>query len=356
MSLPSSLYAAVARRRRDWYDRHPEARRRLARPVVSIGNLRVGGTGKTPMVAWLARELVAAGERPSILTRGYARRDPVDGVVVASDGTRVLAPVARTGDEPQMLARALAGVPVLVGPDRYLAGRLAESRFGCTMHLLDDGFQHLRLDRDVDLLMVGVRDLREAVLPTGRLREALEAAVRADALCVSQATEDEARQVASSLGVARAFRVNRRLGAPGLIGAAAPRQEVIREGRRVLAVAGIAEPQQFFNALRSDGWDVGGELAFRDHHAYSTADLDRISARARVVGADLVLTTEKDAVRLAASDTRSGRASALPFPLAVVPLVLDVEAGREMMEWLRSRLAAARVAGGPKPSRYDSQR
>ncbi len=367
-SLASDAYAAVARARRRWYDRHPDARRRLARPVVSVGNLRVGGTGKTPMVAWLARELAAAGERPAILTRGYARTDPADGVVVASDGTQVLAPVERTGDEPQMLARTLTGVAVLVGSDRYLAGRLAESRLGCTVHLLDDGFQHLPLRREVDVLMMAPRDLEDSVLPGGRLRESLDAAAQADAVCVSDATDAQARQVASRLHVRRAFRIVRRLGVPRCVGAQGeagggersgralalpmPRTEgfgttgphVVRDGRRVLAVAGIAEPQRFFGALRADGWSLAGELAFPDHHVYGRRDIDRIAAHARAVGADVVMTTEKDAVRLTAY---VGAGLSRPdLPLAVVPLVLDVEPGREMMEWLLARLEAARVREG----------
>src|SRR5687768_14277849 len=162
--------------RRAWYARHPEARRRLSSPVISVGNLAVGGSGKTPVVAMLARWLVSRGERPAILTRGYGRRHAADGVLVVSDRDRVIEPVARSGDEPQMLARALAGVPVLVSSNRYLAGRLAEGRFDCTVHLLDDGFQHFALERDVDLLLVSRDDLDDTVLPGGRLREPLEAA------------------------------------------------------------------------------------------------------------------------------------------------------------------------------------
>ena len=135
----------------------PSRRRRLSQPVVSVGNLRVGGSGKTPIVAHIARLLLERGERPAILTRGYARRCRPDGVTVVSDGTTILAGIESAGDEPLMLARALPGVPVLVGANRYLSGRLAEERFGATVHLLDDGFQHLELARDVDLLLVSRR-------------------------------------------------------------------------------------------------------------------------------------------------------------------------------------------------------
>ena len=130
LNWASRPYAAIARARRAWHARHPQASRRLRRPVVSVGNVAVGGRGKTPVVASLARLLLEAGERPSILSRGYARRRPEDGVTVVSDGCRVLADIDRAGDEPLMLARALPSVPVLVGADRYVGGVLAERRFG----------------------------------------------------------------------------------------------------------------------------------------------------------------------------------------------------------------------------------
>ncbi|MGE5361104.1 MAG: tetraacyldisaccharide 4'-kinase, partial [Bacteroidales bacterium] len=177
----STLYAAVTTARRRRFDRHPERVRRLGQPVVSIGNIAVGGSGKTPAVAHIARLLLAAGERPAILTRGYRRRDRTEGVVVVSDGTRIRADVARAGDEPMMLARALAGVGVFVGADRYLSGLLAEGHFGATVHLLDDGFQHVQLARDVDIVLVRPGDFTDRVMPAGRLRESPSVLSRADA-------------------------------------------------------------------------------------------------------------------------------------------------------------------------------
>ena len=140
MNALSAIYGRVAQFRRSWYERDPSRRRRLARPVISVGNLVVGGAGKTPIVAAVARVLQQAGHRPAILSRGYGRRRRADGVVVVSDGVRVLVPAAESGDEPQMLARSLSGVPVLVAADRYLAGRLAEAQFQASVLLLDDGF------------------------------------------------------------------------------------------------------------------------------------------------------------------------------------------------------------------------
>ena len=173
--------------------------------------MTAGGSGKSPLTMAVARLLRERGERPTILSRGYKRRNFLDGVVVVSDAERVLQPVEVSGDEPQMLARALPGVPVLVSPDRFLAGRLAERRFGATVHLLDDGYQHLLLARDVDLVLVSPDDVHEQVLPMGRLREPIEAARGADALLV-RGSEDEARVVGERLTHERVFSVVTRFG------------------------------------------------------------------------------------------------------------------------------------------------
>ena len=151
--------------------------------MISVGNLAVGGRAKTPIAALVAAALRDAGERPAILSRGYARRRPDDGVVVVRDPQGIRADLDRSGDEPLMLARQLDGVAVLVSSSRFLAGRLAETQFGCTVHVLDDGFQHFDLRRTADLLIVAQEDLdRPMTLPSGRLREPLDAAKAADAL------------------------------------------------------------------------------------------------------------------------------------------------------------------------------
>ncbi len=166
-----SVYSAVTVWRRQWYARQPSRRSRLSRPVISVGNLSIGGSGKTPVVAYIARLLVDCGERPAILTRGYGRRQSGERVTVVSDGTAIRAGVYSSGDEPLMLARALPGVAVVVSASRYRAGRLAEDQLGATVHVLDDGFQHVQIERDVDLLLVSEDDLRDRPLPGGRLRE-----------------------------------------------------------------------------------------------------------------------------------------------------------------------------------------
>jgi tetraacyldisaccharide 4'-kinase len=309
----SAAYARVGALRRAWYAR-PGHARRLSHRVISVGNLSVGGSGKTPVVAALAHWLRQRGERPVILTRGYGRRQVTEGVLVVSDGERVLETVDRSGDEPQLLARKLGGVPVLVAADRYVAGVLADRHFGATVSILDDGFQHVQLERDVDLLLLSAQELSDRVIPAGRLREPLDAARFADALLVT-GSDDEVAAVASRLQHQTVFRVD-------------AKYDVIEAPQRVVAFAGIARPDRFFNALRSLGYDVARELTFPDHHWYTARDVARIQAAARDAGEALIVTTEKDAVRC-------------PLQCATLPMSVAIEPADEFERWLIGRLAVS---------------
>jgi tetraacyldisaccharide 4'-kinase len=325
----SAVYGAAAAWRREWYARHPEQQHRLERPVISVGNLRVGGAGKTPIVEHLARLLIAHGERPAILTRGYGRRTVQGGVTVVSDGTRVLAGVDTAGDEPLMLARAVPGLIVAVGTDRYLSGCLAERQLGATVHILDDGFQHFALARAVDLLVTAEEDLSDRPLPAGRLRESLAAARDADAAIVDAGYLPAAERVGRALGVARVFRVTRQLGPPRMIRTGDT--VVVPESSRVFATAGIARPERFFADLTAADWQVVGTMPFRDHHQFTRRDVERIAAAAKSTAAAIVLTTDKDAVRFAACDLTD-------LPIAAVPLTATVEPADEFCAWLLGRL------------------
>jgi tetraacyldisaccharide 4'-kinase len=350
----SASYAHVARVRRAWYERRPHLQRQLGCPVISVGNLVVGGSGKTPVVAAIAELLRDAGHTPAILSRGYKRRSAGEGIVVVSDGTRVVADVSASGDEPQMLARQLPGVPVLVSADRFLSGTLARRRFDADVLILDDGYQHLQVARTVDLLLLRAADLDDAVVPSGRLREPIEAARRADAILVPDADGDPMR-VARRVGVADAFTVCARFESLRAIGTAEGRPlqaDVARqpEGRslRVVAVAAIARPDRFFNALRSLGYDVTREIAFRDHHWFTRADIARIERAAADSAADLVVTTEKDAVRLEAEPSRSARYAFLPMRASVVGPGFSRASPSEPVdafrEWLLARLRSGAAA------------
>lgn len=303
------LLDSIAERRRATCTRGGR-QRRLARPVISVGNLSLGGTGKTPVVSWVARELAAAGERPAILSRGYARPVFREGVVVVSDGERVLAGFDESGDEPLMLARELPGCAVLVSTDRYVAGALAERQLGCTVHVLDDGFQHLQLARDLDLVVIRLEDLHDRVMPFGRLREPVTALAHADAILVSGEHETEViRGLPAALPV---FTMERMLADPRAV---VPwGGEVELDGRHVGAFAGIGRPQQFFDDLRAAGWDVVATFPFADHRRYTPRIIARVCRDAADSGATMLLTTEKDAVRL------EGIPSDLP--IAFVPLVV----------------------------------
>jgi tetraacyldisaccharide 4'-kinase len=316
----SDLYAAFVRRRRERYTGRPDLRRRLRRPVISIGNLAVGGRGKTPTVASITRDLLAMGERPAILSRGYRRTQPEEGVVVVRDPEGVRSDLARAGDEPLMLARALDGASVLVSPDRYLAGTLAERAFNVTVHVLDDGFQHLQLDRDIDIVLVGRDDVaKPTTLPSGRLREPLDTLIAADAVLAADDDVD-----VTSVGVELPFfRTRRSIRMPDI------------DGRAPFAVAGIASPERFFDDVRRLGHELAGTRSFPDHHSYSRQELGRLADAARRAGADVIVTTEKDYVRLLPWR---------PFPMAVVcaTLTMEPDPHPEFRQWLAGSLRAAR--------------
>ncbi len=308
-----TLYGRLALARRAWYER-PGARRHLERPVVSVGNLSVGGTGKTPLVAALAAWLVSQGERPAILSRGYARRIADAAPTVVSDGTAVLTDVARAGDEPLMLARAVPGAAVVVAADRHAAGRVAETSLGATIHVLDDGFQHLTLARDLDVVVTGPGAIAaDHVLPKGRLREPVSALSRASLLVVVGADDDAAQAEARALGVAVGLGASRRLSPPIAVQGPPPPSRP-----RVVVMAGLGQPAQFAEALAATGCDVAEVCRFPDHHWYTAADLAGVAARVTASGAWGIATTDKDAVRL--------DGLALPPAVAIArwPLTLDV--------------------------------
>jgi tetraacyldisaccharide 4'-kinase len=278
------------------------------------------------------------GEQPAILSRGYARARPADGVVVVSDGNRIRADLDRSGDEPLMLARALPGVGVFVSADRHLAGLVAERRFGATVHLLDDGFQHLPLERSVDLLLVTWQDLQgRRTLPFGRLRELPIAARAAHGLVFTDDPVERHQAVLEQAGLdsLALFRLDRSIGAARAVEGAS---EIPPGAGRALLVAGIARPERFRADVERSGWTLAGELVFGDHQRFSADDVRRIVAAARACRADLVLTTEKDVVRLR-------RFRPFPVPLAWVPLRVAIEPGERFRGWLADRLAEARATG-----------
>jgi tetraacyldisaccharide 4'-kinase len=294
---------------------------------VSVGNLGLGGSGKTPVVARVAEILRDAGEPVSVLSRGYGGSFRGEALVV-SDGSAVLSGAAEAGDEPVMLARALPGVVVGVGRRRDAVGRAVEARFGRRVHVLDDGFQHLRLERDLDLVCLDVHDLDDRPMPAGRLRERPSALARADLVLLTRleaASEPELRALEARLGPERTFRVVRRVaGWSTLDGAAAA------PPARAFLLAAIARPERFERDVSGAGISILGRAFFRDHHRFRADDIARVAAQARGAGAGAIVTTAKDAVRL-------DSAGALGLP--VVVLVIAAEISDEAR--LRARLLSA---------------
>jgi tetraacyldisaccharide 4'-kinase len=327
--LLGSAFGALASLRVAAYRRGLLSRARLAGPVVSVGNLGVGGSGKTPVVARVATILRDSGLPVAVLSRGYGGSFRGEALVVG-DGSRVLASADEAGDEPVMLARSLRGVVVAVGPRRDLVGRHVEERFGRRVHVLDDGFQHLRVERDLDLLCLDVRDLDDDPMPAGRLRESPSAAARADLVLLTRteaASEEELRALESRLGPERCFRVSRQVA--GWTTLDGVRSE---PPPRAYLLAAIARPERFAADVAGCGVAVVGRSFFRDHHRFRADELAAVAGRARAAGAQAVVSTAKDAVRL------EGR---WPFDPAV--LVMAIAAGIADEGRLRARLLS--VAG-----------
>ena len=319
LSPLASLYGAGVGARLALYRAGLLRVRRAARPVVSVGNVATGGTGKTPFVRWLAGELLARGERPAILTRGYRRRSR--GLVVVSDGAGTLAPVSAAGDEPALLGRALPRVPVMAHANRWHAAlRTLDIAPDVSLFLLDDGFSHVRLFRDADiaLLDASAPDAGGALLPAGRLREPLSALARADLIVITR-TDQASPAAAAALAGRHAPGVPLFHAVTDVIGIRGPGGESVRapELRNVtlVAVAGLARPDAFTATLGFLGLAPAAFLPFRDHARYDGAEVSRIVRAAASSGATAVVTTEKDAVKLE---------SVCPLPLYVVAIGMRV--------------------------------
>jgi tetraacyldisaccharide 4'-kinase len=331
------LYAAGVAWRAIGLRRGSRAVHHLRWPVVSIGNLSTGGSGKTPLTIALAKLLDARGVAVDILSRGYGRR--------GSEPARVdpAGTADQFGDEPVLIARE-AGVPVYVASRRYDAGLLAEADANAEerasgfengsrsnpqgrsegplprVHILDDGFQHRQLSRSVDMLLFDRADFYDTLLPAGNLREPLRAAMRASVLAVPAGDHKFEVQLRTWGWQGPVWRLCRRMEVPVFTGPA-------------LAFCGLARPAQFFSGLKAAGIRISRSIAFPDHHRYTTKDAGRLDAAAKDSDALAMLTTEKDKVRLGELETR--------LPILSVGLRTEIEDEQAALDWLLDRVAAA---------------
>jgi tetraacyldisaccharide 4'-kinase len=277
------------------YDGGSLSSRRLQSPVVSIGSISAGGAGKTPFLILIGELLKERGVEFDVLSRGYGRHTRGVALVDPSGAPE------QFGDEPLLIARKL-GVPVIVGEDRYAGGTFAEEKFGPQIHLLDDGFQHRRLARDFDIALITEHDLKDTLLPAGRLREPRSSLARASAVVRMDAVESDRIPVRE--GQFR-WRVSRGILAP-------------KTTEACFAFCGIARPKNFFTDLAQAGVRVVATREFRDHHRYSAADVESLFKQAHESGAAAFVTTEKDAVNL-------GEHAAGLQPLYVLPVQMRFE-------------------------------
>jgi tetraacyldisaccharide 4'-kinase len=309
----SRIYSGAVTLRNSGFDKGILSVRRLPCPVVSIGNITAGGTGKTPMALYMARLMRQMGYRPAVISRGYRGKAEKAGAVV-TDGYRLFADCATAGDEPFMMASVLKGVPVLVGRDRFQSGMRAVAAFDSDVIILDDAFQHRRLHRDLDLVLLDAAHPlgNRHVLPRGSLREPVSGLKRADAVILTRSSSREARQslpsvVSGHVPVFHADHVPFLAGiygpadglGEGTSGQGYPEDLSILGAARVFAFSGIARNQEFLNMLPGYVGSLAGFEQYPDHYCYSTRDLEKIKQKAISESADCLMTTEKDYVRIA---------------------------------------------------------
>jgi tetraacyldisaccharide 4'-kinase len=345
------LYGAAVRTRLGLYRSGFLKTQTVGAPVISVGNITAGGTGKTPLVEWVARSLAREGLRACVLTRGYGRADE-SRRVVASDGGRVLASVEECGDEPRLLAERLVGVAsVVCDRDRVASARWALENLGAEVFVLDDGFQHLRIARDLDIVTVDASAPWGGghLLPRGRLREPRAGLARADCVVITRAgmAEDlEAlRAEILSLSNGRATVVTSRVRTLDLrplgssseslkIDLESRADKVDLEGRAVVEPVGafcaVGNPRAFFAQLRRDGFDLRHTRSFPDHHAFTRSDLEAVAREAVQSGARALLTTAKDAVKL--------RGFTLPIPCYIVEIGLEFDDEGALLRLVREAM------------------
>jgi tetraacyldisaccharide 4'-kinase len=340
----SSLYGAAVRLRRRMYRQGVVPTLELPCPVISVGNLTMGGTGKTPLAIHLAEQIDRQGYRAAIISRGYQGLYEKGGGVV-SDGRTLLCDARHAGDEPFLMAALLPRVPVVVGRNRHAAGLDAVRRFKPDIIVLDDGFQHLRLKRDLNIVLLDAQNPfgNGYLLPRGTLREPAAALENADVVIL---TRSDSQAAWNHSGLVRrlhprpVFRsrhaalVRTRMPARHPLGTLNPGQDSAGslQGGKVFAFSGLGRNRAFFDALRQSGADLQGVMGFEDHHPYCADDLDRIGLAATKSGARHLVTTDKDFVRLPQN-------ARLPLELIVIGVQMDFDSHRQTwQEYIQGKI------------------
>ncbi len=315
MNPLSYIYGAIVGTRNALYDHGTLKAHRLRGPVISVGNVSSGGSGKTPFVMLLGELLKKRGLEFDVLSRGYGRR---------SRGVLLVDPAGlpqRFGDEPLLIARKLQ-VPVVVGEDRYEAGRFAETRFGPQLHLLDDGFQHRSLAREFDIVLVTPQDASDHLLPAGRLREPLASLQRAQTVVLTSGASANAFPLEGKL----VWRVRR-----GIVPQNVPRRPIV--------FCGIARPQNFVLQLRAASIEPVAEAFYRDHHAYGEKDIRELLALRQRSDAGGFVTTEKDAVNLGPYLDALGPVSVVPVRMELADAANAVDTILRTIEERKGRIS-----------------
>lgn len=301
-------------------------------PVISVGNLTVGGTGKTPLVEWIAGQLAQSGLRVTVLTRGYGRKS--SGRVVVSDGSTIRSNVNEAGDEPFLLAQNLNGrAAVLCDADRAAAARWAIANLKTDVFVLDDAFQHQRLKRDLNVLTIDATDPwgDRNLLPKGKLREPVDELSRADCVVITRAVDSSVNELRSEIeskwpGLPTFVSRIEFVGLQKLEEINSSSEVNPMKTTPVAAFCGIGNPESFFSLVRGAGYQLKDTSAFRDHYNFKQADIDRLVNHAAQNGAEAVLTTAKDAVKL--------KSLSFALPCYVVNIAMKIEDEERLLKYI----------------------
>jgi len=337
--LISLIYGGIVSLRNILYDNNILTQKKVGAKVISVGNITMGGTGKTPAVIMLAQRLKENGYRPAVVSRGYGGKS-LNHVNIASNGEQILIKPQEAGDEPVLIARHLANIPVITGKNRYAAARYALKNFDINLIILDDAFQHRTLFRDVDILLLDVKRPfgNGLLIPGGRLREPTGSIKRAD-IIVSTGIGEENVSTISRI-------IKERFSGKMLFTGYRKARDVMKgqtgeilsgdylRGRKIYAFSGIAQPDNFLLTITAQGGIVTGDRVFPDHHVYKREDLKHVKEQAAASRADMILTTEKDYMKLVDFGD-------LLEDIFILRITMEVAQERELLKYILARLAKA---------------